>query len=256
MVYGYCRISTAKQNIDRQVRNILSVYPKAKIVKEVFTGTKFQGRKELDKILKKVKKGDTIVFDSVSRMSRTASEGFELYEELFAKGISLVFLKEHYIDTDTYKQAMNNQLNMTGTDVDVILKGINEYLLLLAKKQIEIAFQQSEKEVADLHQRTKEGIETARRAGKQIGQKQGAVLTVRKAVFAKQIILKHSKTFGGTLSDSEVQELAGISRNTFYLYKRELKEQIEQYGFDKVKDEVNKLAKTIRDKDAKKNNKQ
>ena len=55
MIYGYCRISTKRQNIDRQVRNILSVYPKAKIVKETFTGTKFQGRKELDKVLKKAK---------------------------------------------------------------------------------------------------------------------------------------------------------------------------------------------------------
>lgn len=53
--YGYCRISTSKQNIERQVRNILAEYPAAIIVKEVFTGTKFQGRKELDKILSKNK---------------------------------------------------------------------------------------------------------------------------------------------------------------------------------------------------------
>ena len=226
-IYGYCRISTAKQNIDRQVRNILAVYPKAKIIKETFTGTKFQGRKELDKILRRIKQGDTIVFDSVSRMSRTADEGFKLYQELFEKGVNLVFLKEHYIDTDTYKQAINNQLEMTGTDVDVILEGINKYLMILAKKQIEIAFEQSEKEVKDLHQRTKEGIETARQAGKQIGQKKGATLTVKKAILSKQIILKHNKTFGGTLSDSETQELAGISRNSLYLYKRELKEEID-----------------------------
>ena len=140
-IYGYCRISTAKQNIDRQVRNILAVYPKAKIIKETFTGTKFQGRKELDKILRRTKQDDTIVFDSVSRMSRTADEGFQLYQELFEKGVNLVFLKEHYIDTDTYKQAMSNQLEMTGTDVDVILEGINKYLMILAKKQIEIAFE-------------------------------------------------------------------------------------------------------------------
>ena len=95
IIYGYCRISTTKQNIDRQVRNILAVYPDAKIVKETYTGIKFQGRKELDKILKKVKTGDTIVFDSVSRMSRTADEGFRLYQELFEQGINLVFLKEH-----------------------------------------------------------------------------------------------------------------------------------------------------------------
>ena len=247
-IYGYCRISTAKQNIDRQVRNILAVYPKAKIIKETFTGTKFQGRKELDKILRRTKQDDTIVFDSVSRMSRTADEGFQLYQELFEKGVNLVFLKEHYIDTDTYKQAMSNQLEMTGTDVDVILEGIYMYLMILAKKQIEIAFEQSEKEVQDLHQRTKEGIETARQAGKQIGQKKGATLTVKKAILSKQIILKHNKTFGGTLSDSETQELAGISRNSLYLYKRELKEEIEQSSIDATIEHYNNLAETIQKK--------
>lgn len=241
MIYGYCRISTAKQNIDRQVRNILSTYPNAKIVKETFTGTKFQGRKELDKILKTIKPNDTIVFDSVSRMSRTAEEGFKLYQKLYDKGVNLVFLKEHYIDTDTYRQAIENQLQMTGTEVDVILRGINEYLMILAKKQIEITFEQSEKEVQDLHQRTKEGIETARRKGKQIGQKKGVTLTVKKALFSKQILLKHNKTFGGSLSDSETQELAGISRNTLYLYKRELKEEIEQTSFEETVEKYNKL---------------
>lgn len=46
ITYGYCRISTSKQNIERQVRNIQAVYPDAVIVREVFTGTKFQGRKD------------------------------------------------------------------------------------------------------------------------------------------------------------------------------------------------------------------
>lgn len=45
MEYGYCRISTPKQNIDRQVRNILSAFPNAKIYKEIYTGTKTTGRK-------------------------------------------------------------------------------------------------------------------------------------------------------------------------------------------------------------------
>ena len=61
--YGYARISTPKQNIDRQVRNILVSHPQAHIVKEVYTGTKFQGRKELDKLLNKATVGDTIISD-------------------------------------------------------------------------------------------------------------------------------------------------------------------------------------------------
>lgn len=97
--YGYARISTPKQNIDRQVRNILVSHPQAHIVKEVYTGTKFQGRKELDKLLNKATAGDTIIFDSVSRMSRNAEEGFVMYEKLFNQGISLVFLKEPHIKT-------------------------------------------------------------------------------------------------------------------------------------------------------------
>lgn len=83
--FGYCRISTGRQNIERQERNIRTAYPNAVIVKEVYTGTKFQGRKELEKILDKIQAGDTIIFDSVSRMSRDAEEGFQLYEELFHK---------------------------------------------------------------------------------------------------------------------------------------------------------------------------
>ena len=112
---------------------------------------------------------------------------------------------------------------MTGTNVDYILEGINKYLLALAKEQIRIAFEQSQKEVDDLHQRTKEGIETARLNGKQIGQKQGAKLNTKKSVIAKDIIRKHSKDFGGSLTDAECMKQAGLARNTFYKYKRELK---------------------------------
>ena len=112
--YGYCRISTGKQNIERQVRNIRDSYPEATIIKEVYTGTKFQGRKELEKILEKVQPGDTVIFDSVSRMSRNAEVGFLLYEELFHRNISLVFLKEPHINTETYKKAITNQVALTG----------------------------------------------------------------------------------------------------------------------------------------------
>ena len=86
-----------------------------------------------------------------------------------------------------------------------------------------LAFEQSEKEVNDLHQRTKEGIETARLNGKQIGQPKGAKLTTKKSLTAKEVIRKHSKDFNGTLSDGDCIKLAGISHNSYYKYKKELK---------------------------------
>ena len=103
-IYGYCRISTPKQNIERQIRNILREFPSAIIIQETFSGSKFQGRRELEKLIRNIKAGDTIIFDSVSRMSRNADEGFALYEHLYNLNINLVFLKEQHINTETYRK--------------------------------------------------------------------------------------------------------------------------------------------------------
>lgn len=226
MIYGYTRISTGTQNIERQIRNIRKAYPTAKIIQEVYTGTKTEGRKEFEKLLRVVNKGDTIVFDSVSRMSRNAEIGFEIYQKLYSDGIELVFLKEPHINTMTYKKALSNNIQMTGTKTDIILKAVNEYLMELAKEQILIAFEQSEKEVQDLHQRTKEGIETARLKGKQIGRKAGTKLDTKKSKNTKPLIKKYSKFFDGTLKDKEVIKLLEIAPNTYYKYKRELYEEV------------------------------
>lgn len=225
-IYGYVRISTKKQNMDRQIRNIQKEYPEAVIIKEVYTGTKFQGRKELNKLIKQLKAGDTVAFDSVSRMSRDAEEGFQVYQDLYEKGIELIFLKEHHIDTITYKSAINNGIPLTGTNVDYILEGVNKYLLSLAKEQIRLAFLQSQKEVTDLRQRTKEGIETARINGKQIGLASGTKLITKKSIECKEKIQKYSRDFEGMLSDKECIRFIGIARGTYYKYKREIKDGI------------------------------
>lgn len=233
-IYGYVRISTPKQNIERQVRNILARYPDAFIVREIFTGTKFLGRKELDKILKLIKSGDCIVFDSVSRMSRNAYEGCELYEELYYKGIDLIFLKEPYVNTQVFKDSMNKQVSVlvntgnaaTDTLINSIIAALNEYTMDLAKQQIRKAFEQAEKEVQDLRQRTREGIETARLNGKQIGQKAGVTLVTKKSIEAKEKIKKFNKTFGGPLTNEETWKLVGVSKTSFYKYKEELLEEM------------------------------
>lgn len=230
MIYGYCRISTQKQNIERQERNILAEYPNAKIIKEAYTG-KTISRPLFDKLLTKLKEGDTVVFDSVSRFSRNADEGMELYERLYNAGINLVFLKEHHIDTDTYRSTLQESVPMTGDDVDFILEGVNKYLASLRKKQIRITFEQAQKEVDDLRQRTKEGIETAHINGKESGRKPGTTIETEKAKISKRIIAKYSTSFGGNLHDSELMILCNnISRNSFYKYKKQVAEVIAKEG--------------------------
>ena len=221
MLYGYARISKPKQSIDRQIRNIKSQFPDAVIVDEAYTGTTLS-RPKWSKLFSVVKKGDSIVFDSVSRMGRNSDDGFKEYEELFQRGVELIFLKEPQINTATYKNALTASVPLTGTNVDYILEGVNLFLMELAKEQIRLAFEQAEKEVADLHQRTREGIETARLAGKQIGHAPGVKITTRKSIQAKEEIKKFAKDFGGTLADKDVIRLTGLARNTYYKYKREL----------------------------------
>ena len=233
------------------VRNILKDFPDAIIIQETFTGAKFQVRKELEKLIRTVKSGDTIIFDSVSRMSRNSDEGFRLYEELYNKGINLVFLKEPHINTETYRKTLQEKkinLNLNSGDeatdklMKSILDALNDYIMTLARKQIQLAFIQSQKEIDDLHQRTCEGIETARRNGKQIGQRQGRKLNIKKKNPIKQLILKYSKNFNGSNSDREViaiinssqnpedkSKFLHISMNTYYKYKDELRSSIVNY---------------------------
>lgn len=233
-VYGYCRISRKKQNMDRQERNILTAYPKAYIVREVYTGTKMEGRRELNKLLKMLVPGDTVVYDSASRMSRNAEEGCDLYEELFHKGIDLIFLQEPQINTEVYRNALDNQIRIyidTGNRAtDEFIKGIidalNKYTVAIAKEQIRIVFAQAQKEADDLHQRTREGMITAALNGKQIGRRPGSKYETKKAVAAKEIIRKYNKAFGGQLTDVDTMKLANCSKKTYYKYKKELLESM------------------------------
>ena len=232
MIYGYCRVSTTHQRITRQVTNITELYPNATIIKEFYTGTT-QNRPLWDKLMKQLSAGDTIIFDSVSRMSRNADEGFKDYEMLYEAGINLVFINEPLINTSIFDTTKNNLLEIsvqTGNEaVDNYFKGnitlINNLLMSLAEEQIKAAFEQAEKEVTDLHSRISQGIREAKKNGTQIGLTKGTTLVTNKSIECKEIIKKHALDFGGTLNDTEVMTLCKISRNSYYKYKRELKLQ-------------------------------
>lgn len=231
-IFGYCRISRPTQSIFRQIENIKKVYDNAIIIEEAFTGTKIEGRRKWNKLFNQVKKGDKIVFDSVSRMSRNANEGVEQYMELFDRGVELEFLKEPHINTETYRKQIEST-NIPNTDnkvVNLILEGVTNALKELAKEQIKLAFDQAEKEVKDLQQRTKEGIRAARDLdpSKRIGTEKGRKLTTKKSIEAKDKIKKHAKDFGGSLTDKETMQLCNIARNSYYKYKKELIEELRE----------------------------
>ena len=146
-------------------------------------------------------------------------------------GVNLVFLNEPLINTSVFDTTRNNLLKIdidTGNEaVNCFFKSniesINDFLMALAEEQIKAAFNQSEKEVTDLHSRISQGIREAKRNGTQIGLIKGTELTTKKSIKCKAIIKKHAKDFGGTLDDPDVMKLCGCSRNSYYKYKRELR---------------------------------
>ena len=236
MVYGYCCITTKKQSIERQIRNIKKSFPEADIIKETFSGASLN-RPEWEKLFRRLENNDVIVFDSVSKMGIDAAEAFVLYKELVCKNIRLVFIRERYLDTESYKEALNGVISLSFSAEEQaannLLKGVmsavDHFIMNKIEQDICKAFAQSEKQVKELSRRTSEGIETARSNGKQIGTVKGAVHETKKSKAVKPLIIKLSKDFEGVLSDKECMKKIGLSNNTYYKYKRELKmEHIEQ----------------------------
>lgn len=238
-IIGICRKSRANQNIERQVRNILNKYPNARIIKITCSGAKVIGYKDFEKVIKEVKenkknKNYKLVFDSASRMSRDSEGGCELYEDLFNHNVSIEFLKEPQINTNVFRKTLNNQIELqakTGNEatdklINTVIQALNDYTIALVKEQIKKVFDEAETELKNIHQRTSEGLLTAKLNGKRVGTPKGTKLTTKKSIEAKEIIIKHYKVFGnGTLNATETMKLAGIDKNTFYKYKRELLEE-------------------------------
>lgn len=240
-IYGYARVSTAKQKIERQIENIRSKAPEAVIIEETYTGTKMD-RPKWNRLYKKLQAGDTVIFDEVSRMSRNADEGFTVYQDLYSRGVNLLFIKEPYINTDIYKDAAQRRIEATvttgnkATDTFTasILEAVNNLLMDLAKQQIEAAFSQAQAEVDHLHQRTSEGIREAKRRyyteetegrphEKNLpGRQTGSTITTKKSIESKDLILKYSRRYNGSLNDTDTMKMVNLARNTFYKYLREL----------------------------------
>lgn len=199
MVYGYCRVSTGSQKVERQKCNILSVFPNAQIIEEKGTGTNIKNRKKFNQLLKDVELGDTIAFDSIDRMSRSVNYGIKIYVYLLNKGVNLSFIKEPCLNSDEYNKHPYDTF-----------KSLLEFLNV------------SEIEVRNISKRTSEGIREAKRNGKQIGLVKGTKLTTKKSIEVKDIIRERNKSFGGDLNNKQTIELCGITEKTFYKYKKEI----------------------------------
>lgn len=235
MIYGYVRVSTKQQKTQRQIDNIRAFESKAIIFEEKQSGKDIENRAEFRKLLERVKPGDTIVFDEVSRMSRNADEGYNLYMDLMNKGIDLVFLKERHIDTTEYKRRTDKHIEkvtLSNAKIDNLINGILELVAEFErenlKDNIRIAFERAESERKLLINRVTEGKQKSEiHQGRPIG---STNVGTEKADHIKKMIREQSKDFEGKFSDAKIMReyLNGTARNTYYKYKKELAAELSQ----------------------------
>lgn len=98
MIFGYARVSTQDQELARQI-DALGKYGVDEIFTEKMTGTK-ANRPELNRLKDKVRTGDTVIIESLSRLGRSTKDLLSLIEDWNHQGVKLVSLKES-IDTTT-----------------------------------------------------------------------------------------------------------------------------------------------------------
>ena len=176
MIYGYARVSTADQNLDRQ-KDALSKYGIDRLYCEKMSGTK-KNRPELDAMLNELRDGDTVVVESLSRLGRSVKNLAELIEQFNEKNIRLVSLKET-IDTTS----------STGKLLFTILASLCQF----------------ERDV--LAERTSEGLAAARARGRVGGRPKSDSNALKKA-----IALYNTKQY----TINEITNLTGISKSTLY----------------------------------------
>ena len=182
MIYGYARVSTADQHLERQT-DALEQYGTDKIFCKKMSGTK-KNRPELDRLLQELHNGDTLVIESLSRLGRSVKNLSELMERFNQQNVRLVSLKET-IDTQS----------STGRLLFTILSSLAQF----------------ERDV--LAERTKEGLNAARARGRLGGRPKIDAKKIEKAVALYQ-------TRQYTLS--EITELTGVSTSTLYRYVKKV----------------------------------
>lgn len=174
--FGYARVSTEIQNLDRQM-DALKKYGVDIIYNEKMTGTK-KDRPELTKMLERMTANDTVVVESLSRLGRSTKDLIDLTELFEQKGVHLVSLKES-IDTST----------STGKLLFTLMSAIAQF---------------ERDTIAD---RTREGLRSARARGRKGGRPR-----VNPGCIQKGVKLYHTKQY----SIKEIEELTGVKKSTLY----------------------------------------
>ena len=150
MIYAYIRVSTNYQTVQNQklaIKQYAKYHRLHKIqwISETISGTKTPEKRKLGELLFCVQKDDVIIVTELSRLGRSLMMILNVLQSLLDKGVKVIAIKEGYELGDN-----------------------------IQSKVLAFAFGLSaEIERTLLSERTKQGLERARKQGKQIGRRKG-----------------------------------------------------------------------------------
>lgn len=204
MIYGYLRVSTKEQNLDRQYQGIKEYCTSNNIkFKDVVIFEDKQSGKDMErpqyKALKEaIKKGDTLIIKELDRLGRNKEQIKQELDYYRALGVKIKIL------------------NIPTTLID-LPEGQEWVFEMINNILIEVLGAIAEEERNKIRQRQAEGIQEALKKGVKFGREKRSVDTLPKD-FEKIYRRLKSKSSKGTLTNEEGAKLLGITRMTLYRY--------------------------------------
>lgn len=189
MVYGYIRVSSKEQNIDRQV-DAFATFEIDKLFIDKQSGKNFE-RPDYKRLLKRLKRDDLLIIKSIDRLGRNYDEILEQWRIITkVKQADIFVIDFPLLDT------RSKDKDLTGTFVADLVLQILSYVA------------QTEREF--LHQRQAEGIASAKARGVKFGRE--------KIALPDDFEVAKKKFMSGECSYRKAAELCGMNSSTFYRY--------------------------------------
>jgi len=205
-IFGYARVSSKDQNLDRQIRT-LKEYVKSE--KDIYTDKKSgkdTQRKNYQRLREIVREGDIIVCTELDRFARSKQDIKNELMHFKNEGIKIVFL-----DIPTTKIFLND--NNSFDQVNDIFDMVNNIL-------IEVIATIAEKERKKIRERQLQGIEEAKRKGVKFGRPKK--INLKDPETKKRILNLIDKVEKKEITNREASDLLSISTRYFYTLKKNL----------------------------------
>ncbi|MDY8165849.1 recombinase family protein [Bacillus thuringiensis] len=194
--FGYVRVSSKDQNEERQVENMKHLGIEDRDIFIDKQSGKNMKRENYQMLKRLARTGDTIVFDSLTRLGRSMNDVLEEFRYFETQRINLQFIKEPFINVNYNGESTN----------DVIQQAVQKATLTILS-----AF--AEKERNDIKQRQAEGIALAKKRGKHLGRPPVQI--------TEQFIEAYEAWQSGKITAVGAMRKYDIKRSSFYKLVKE-----------------------------------